>query len=92
MRPDPPSFGECNGCEDDAPKGKTQCRQQDIKAEPAARLCDRDAIGGHAKPFQYDRRIRRVGDGTARAAGRQAFLKPAASQGRERLPDEGVGI
>jgi hypothetical protein len=67
---------DCNGCKDDAPEGKAQGCGQDIKGEPAARSCDCDAIGGHAKPLQYDRRIRGVGHGAAWAAGGQAFLKP----------------
>jgi hypothetical protein len=62
-RPDPPSSGECNGCEDGASKGKAQ----EIKGEPDAGLCGIDGIGGHAKPDQYGRCIRHLGDGAARA-------------------------
>lgn len=77
-RPDPPSFGECNGCEDEAPTGKTQ----EIKGEPDASLCGFDIIGSHAKPDQYGRRIRHLGDGAARSFGRQAFLTDRSSQMR----------
>jgi hypothetical protein len=73
VRPVTAISGECNGCEDDAKKGKAQ----EIKAEPAAGLCDLDAISGHAKPFQYDRRICRLGRSSARASRRQAFLRRA---------------
>jgi hypothetical protein len=55
---------------------------QEVKGEPAAGLCDLDAIGGYAKPFQYGRRICRLGNGAAWAARGQAFLKPAASRMR----------
>lgn len=72
-RPDPPSFGKCNGCEDEAPTGKTQ----EIKGEPDASLCGIDVVGGRAKPDQYGCRMRYLGDGVAWAAGSQAFLRPA---------------
>ena len=42
---DPPSSGECNVCEDNTTKGKTQ----KIKDESAADLCGIDDIDGHAK-------------------------------------------
>lgn len=69
-RPDPPSFGKCNGCEDEAPTGKTQ----EIKTGPAAGRCGVDVVGGQAKPDQYGRCIRYLGDGAARTFGCQAFL------------------
>ena len=72
--PDPPSSGECNVCEDNTTKGKTQ----KIKDESAADLCSIDDIDGHAKPDQYGCRQRRLGRGTDRPFGRQAFLRCAA--------------
>jgi hypothetical protein len=73
-RPDPPSSGECNGCEDGASKGKAQ----EIKGEPAAGLCGIDVIGGRAKPEKYGRCYCCLGHGAAWATGRQAFLRQPA--------------
>jgi hypothetical protein len=48
-QPDPPFFGECNGCEDKATNGETQ----EIKDQPGAGLRSIDGIGSHAKPDEY---------------------------------------
>src|SRR5260370_37616629 len=66
----PCHLGECNVCRDTATKAETQ----EIKDKFAVGLCGIDASGGEAKPDQYGRSIRRLGHGSARASGRQAFL------------------
>jgi hypothetical protein len=63
-------LGECNVCKDTATKAETQ----EIKDKFAVGLCGIDASGGEAKPDQYGRSICRLGHGSARASGRQAFL------------------
>ena len=79
LRPDPPLSEDCNGCEDDAPKGKTQERKRDIKGEPTA-SCRIGVIDGDTKPDQYDCCVFRLGNGAARAARGQAFLRPILLQ------------
>ena len=63
-------LGECNVCKYTATKAETQ----EIKDKFAVGLCGIDASGGEAKPDQYGRSICRLGHGSARASGRQAFL------------------
>jgi hypothetical protein len=69
-------FRECHGCEDDASNKQSTGNQ----GEPAAGLCGVDVVGSQAKPDQYGRRIRHLGDGAARAIGRQAFLTDTDSR------------
>ena len=61
---------ESNVCKDTVTKAETQ----EIKDKFAVGLCGIDASGGQAKPDQYGRSICRLGHGSARASGRQAFL------------------
>ena len=69
-RPDPPSFGECNVC-----KEVTKPEAKEIKDHPVAYLCSVDDIGGRTKSDQHGRSVCRLRHGSARAFGRQAFLR-----------------
>ena len=69
-QPDPLSW-ECNA-------RITKIKAQEGKGEPDARLCVLDAVDGHAQPGQCGCHHCRLGHGSARPSGRQAFLRLAA--------------
>ena len=69
-------FGECNVCKDHVTKSETK----EIRDEPVAGLCSIDDIGGHAKSDQYGRSVCRLRHRSARAFGRQAFLRQQDSR------------
>ena len=69
-QPDPPSW-ECNA-------DITKIKAQEGKGEPDARLCVLDTVDGQAQPGQYGCYHCRLGRGSARPSGGQAFLRPAA--------------
>ena len=69
-QPDPPSW-ECNA-------GITKIKAQEGKDEPDLRLCVLDTVDGRAQPGQYGGHHCRLGRGSARPSGCQAFLRLAA--------------
>ena len=68
-QPDPPSW-ECNGIK--------KVKVQEGKGKPDARLCVLNTVDGHAQPGQYGCSHCRLGCGSARPSGCQAFLRLAA--------------
>src|SRR5215204_1531461 len=56
----------------------TKSKAQEGKGEPDTRLCVLDTVDGHAQPGQYGCHHCRLGRGSARPSGCQAFLRLAA--------------
>jgi len=67
---DPPSW-ECNA-------GITKIKAQEGKGKPDVRLCVLDTVDGHAQLGQHGCLHCRLGCGSARPSGCQAFLRLAA--------------
>ena len=68
-------LGECN-----AGKNVTKIKRKKAKTNRSLGLCVLDTVDGHAQPDQYGRHVCRLGRGSARPSGCQAFLRQQDSR------------